>query len=119
MKRLWSIFPSELGVNKISDNSVLYINQKFEEIYGWPKEAIPDVDSFFQKAYPDPDYRRKIQERVMNDINSGIPERMQWPDLRATGMDGKHRDIFAKNIPLFDQDLMISTVPRYDPNKTA
>ncbi len=102
--------PIGLAVNRISDNIVTYMNKKYEEIYGWPKASFSDIDSFFTKVYPDPEYRKKLLERIMADILSGDPEKMRWENITATGMNGEKRIVSAVNIPLFDQDLMISTV---------
>jgi hypothetical protein len=35
---------------------------------------------------------------------------MRWSGIRATGKDGTQRIISAVNIPLFEQNLMVSTV---------
>ena len=102
--------PVGLAVNRISDNSIIYVNNKFEEIYGWTAADIQSVESFFEKVYPDPTYRKKLQEMVLADIESGDPSRMVWSGLKATSKDGKEKVVTAVNIPLFEQDLMISTV---------
>jgi PAS domain S-box-containing protein len=102
--------PIGLAVNKISDSSISYMNKKFEEICGWPNEEIKDVSTFFKKIYPDSEYRKKILKRGAADIASDDASRMNWTDLKATGMNGKQRIISAMNIPLSDQDVMISTV---------
>ena len=43
-------------------------------------------------------------------MQSGDPDRMNWRDIFITTKGGKQKVISAKNIPIFDQDLMISTV---------
>jgi PAS domain S-box-containing protein len=102
--------PIGLAVNQINDGRATYVNKQFAETYGWPSDAFEDVEQFFQKVYPDPVYREKIIRRVMADIESGDPERMAWDSIEATAQDGKKRIISAKNIPLYEQNLMISTV---------
>ena len=102
--------PIGLAVNYIDEGSATYMNRKFEEIYGWPKEALRDIPSFFERVYPDPDHRRKLHDRIMADIRSGDPERMAWEGLEITDQQGGKKIIAAKNIPLHDQNLMISTV---------
>jgi PAS domain S-box-containing protein len=109
IKMILDNLPIGLAVNRVSDNTVIYINRKYEEIYGWPKESFSDINSFFSKVYPDPDYRKEVQERIMADILSLDPARMHWDNIAATGMNGEKRIVSATNIPLFDQDLMIST----------
>ena len=87
-----------------------YMNRRFEEIYGWPVEIIADVEKFFEYVYPDPEFRRQIKDRVMADIESGDPARMSWEDVPVTHQDGSEHFISAANIPLAEQDLIISTV---------
>jgi PAS domain S-box-containing protein len=102
--------PIGLALNSISTGKKLYMNKQFEEIYGWPGEDISDVDTFFEKVYPEPEYRKWIKEKVIADIATGDPERMIWDNLMITTTSGEHRYIYARNIPLPDQDLMVSTV---------
>ena len=102
--------PIGLAVNFINEGEATYINKKFEEIYGWPKEEFENTDSFFEKAYPNPEYRRNIMSQIIEDIQSGDPERMVWEGAEVTGKDGRKRIVTAKNIPLYEQNLMISTV---------
>ena len=78
-----------------------------------------NIPEFFEKVYPDPVYRKKIQTQILADIESGDPERMQWDDIEVTSKDGSKRIVSAKNIPLFDQDFMISTVQDITERKQA
>lgn len=102
--------PVGLAINSIKEGMVIYINRQFQEIYGWPLDMIQDISAFFEHVYPDPEYRKIIQERVMADIMSGDPKRMSWDDVEVTGQDGTKRMVSAKNIPLADLNIMISTV---------
>jgi len=56
--------PIGLAVNFIDQGRATYINRKFEEIYGWPKEELEDIGQFFEKVYPDPVYRQKIKTTI-------------------------------------------------------
>lgn len=102
--------PIGLGVNTIDSGEVSYLNKKFEEIYGWPKADFPTVAQFFDKVFPDPKEREALREKIIGDMASGDPERMAWEDLEITTKAGEKRIVFAKNIPIPDQNLMISTV---------
>lgn len=102
--------PIGLAFNNINEGHAIYINKKFTEIYGWPEEEITSVKTFFQKVYPDETYRNKLSERIMADINSGIAENMHWENLEVTQKNGNKRIVNAVNIPLFEQNTMISTV---------
>lgn len=87
-----------------------YINKKFVEIYGWDEEVIKDIPKFIESVYPDKEYRDKLTAQISADIKSGDPLRMRWKNLKVTQRDNSIRFIDAANIPLFDQNIMVSTV---------
>lgn len=102
--------PIGLGVNFIDSGEVTYLNKKFEEIYGWSKTDFPNIVHFFENVFPDPLKREILREKIMNDIASGDPERMAWENLEIITKTGEKRIVYAKNIPIPNQNLMISTV---------
>lgn len=102
--------PIGLSVNNTIDGNTMYINREFQAIYGWPAEDMTSVEEFFKHVYPDRSYREELVARVMGDILSGDPQKMIWNDIRITRKDGSTGYINARNIPIPDQYLMISTV---------
>jgi PAS domain S-box-containing protein len=102
--------PIGISVHQITDGKATAINKKFAETYGWSDGELTDVKTFFEKVYPDEAYRKAMISRIMEDVNSGDPDRMYWKDVEITTQTGEKRVINAKNIPLYDQNLMISTV---------
>lgn len=111
--------PIGIAVNKIDQGSATLMNRTFSEIYGWPKEIIVDIPSFFHSVYPDEQYRTEIAERIMADIKSRDITRMNWENIHITTQSGETRIVNAKNIPLYDQNLMISTVVDVTHQKNA
>lgn len=102
--------PIGVALNRINDGFAFYINKKFEEIYGWPKEELFDVGNFFNLVYPEEEYRNRLMKRVMEDVGSKDITRMHWEGCVVTHQDGSEHIINAQNIPLYDQDIMVSTV---------
>lgn len=102
--------PIGIAVNRIDNGNLEFMNHKFSEIYGWPKEDLSDVESFFENVYPDKEYREEVKKGVLDDIESGDMSRMEWEGIRITTKKGNEKIIKAKNIPVYDQNLMISTV---------
>ncbi len=102
--------PIGLAVNYIDEGRAVYMNRRFQEIYGWPEEILTDIARFFEHVYPDPEYRAQITGRVMEDIASGDPARMHWEDIRISRQDGSTAVVSATNIPIHEQNFMISTV---------
>lgn len=102
--------PFGIAVNRIDSGEATLVNPQFSEIYGWNETDLIDIGSFFEKVYPDSIYRSEILKQVMDDINSGEESRMDWKSIEVYTSTGEKRIINAKNIPLFEQNLMISTV---------
>lgn len=102
--------PIGIAVNRMDSGEKILMNKKFSEIYGWPEEELSDLETFFKKVYPDDQYRKEIKSQVLEDIESGDLNRMSWKNLEITTREGEQRIVNAKNIPLYDQNQMISTV---------
>ncbi|WP_375581099.1 PAS domain S-box protein [Marivirga tractuosa] len=102
--------PMGVAVNEISSGKLALMNSEFSSVYGWPESKLTDVSSFFNNVYSDPEYRKEIKERIFADIESGDLERMKWSELKIQTEDGRNKYVDAKNIPVIEQDLMISTV---------
>ncbi len=102
--------PIGVALNAHDSGKASYMNKKFVEIYGWPEEELKDIDNFFRVVYPDEEYRKQIRTRVQDDIKSGDPERMRWDNIAIVTSTGERRMVNSINIPLFDQNIMVSTV---------
>jgi PAS domain S-box-containing protein len=102
--------PIGFAVNTINDGAFQYVNARFEEIYGVPRDALRSVENFFDLVYADPLYREELRARIMADVASGDPTRMCWEDVAFTTRTGESKVVTAVNIPLPDQNLMVSTV---------
>lgn len=109
-KRIFESLPIGIGVNTIDESKTVYVNSKLTKIYGWNLNEVENVTTFFKKVYPDEAYRDEVSKMIMDDIHSGDPQRMNWKNLKITTKTGEIKIVNAKNIPLYDQNLMISTV---------
>jgi PAS domain S-box-containing protein len=110
IEMILDFLPIGLGVNYVDSGDITYLNKKFVEIYGWSETDFPNVADFFNKVFPDPTKRKLLRKKIMGDIASGNPDRMVWENLDITTSMGEKRFVTAKNIPIFDQNIMISTV---------
>lgn len=110
IETILNYLPIGLAVNKIHEGDTIYMNKNFTEIYGWSEMELDNPDTFFKNVYPDEGYRKTIKERVFEDIKSNDPKRMRWEGIEITTSSGKKKFINAQNIPVNDQNLMISIV---------
>ena len=91
-----------------------YINSKFVELFGYTLEEIPDSAHWWARAYPDPEYSRKLKERWLSQITAGSGDtfRIKEPvEAEVTCKDGSKKTILwdfvgieGKNI-IFGLDL--------------
>lgn len=102
--------PIGIAVNRIDNGKVTLLNKQFSRIYGWAEEDLSDLENFFRKVYPDESYRNKMVTQIMADMESRDLDRMQWNNISITTHTGEKRIVNARNIPVYDQNLMISTV---------
>lgn len=86
------------------------INNKYCEICGWSREELSDGEKAYELLFPEEAYRNKIRARVSEDIGSGDLDRMAWEGLKITTKNGVEKKVQAKNIPIYEQNLMISTL---------
>lgn len=59
LKDLLDSSPIGIGWSTL-DGKVEYINHQFTKLFGYELEDIPDIDTWYHKAYPDPTYREKV-----------------------------------------------------------
>ncbi|TDO04924.1 PAS domain S-box protein [Sunxiuqinia elliptica] len=102
--------PIGVSTNKIDEGEATYMNKRFQEIYGWGEEELKNIENFFERVYPDKEYREQIKSQILRDIHSGDSSRMHWENIEITQKDGSKRIVDAVNIPLPEQNTMISTV---------
>ncbi len=78
-----------------ADGTILYVNANFEKTFGYVLADIPTVDVWMEKAYPDDEYRRWVQNIWSEDVStaraneSSVIER----EYRVIGKNGS--EIFA------------------------
>ncbi len=59
------------------DGRVSYVNAAFVRMFGYALEEVPTQEAWRERAYPDPEYRRRVRETWARDHTpeaSGIPE---------------------------------------------
>ncbi len=111
IKSVMDSLPIGIAVNSVDPALEFeYMNDNFPNYYRTTREALADPDAFWDAVYEEPEFREEIKKRVLDDCASGDPERMYWIDVQITRKGGETSFITAKNIPIPDKQLMISTV---------
>lgn len=70
-----------------------YINHQFTNLFGYVLEDIPDIDTWYQKAYPDPNYRETVIIPWYNSVLEAYQNGTPPPELEGniTCKDGSER----------------------------
>jgi two-component system, cell cycle sensor histidine kinase and response regulator CckA len=75
-----------------ADGKFQYVNPEFTHITGYTLQDVPSGRDWFQKAYPDPAYRKKVIATWKQDMLSGAGGSMDR-EFTITRSDGKTRDV--------------------------
>ncbi len=102
--------PMGLSVNEIRSGKFTFINDELKKIYGWDNEDLPDIQSVYKKVYTNDFQKRQIMNEIKNNLENKIDVNMYWNDIEIKTKDGQTKIISTKIIPLYEQNLMISTV---------
>ncbi|MDZ4183897.1 MAG: PAS domain S-box protein, partial [Desulfuromonadales bacterium] len=111
IKTVMDNLPIGIAVNSVDPSvSFHYMNDNFPAFYRTSRAALTSTDAFWEAVYEDPAFRAEMKERVLDDCASGDPARMHWVDVPITRNGERTTYIEARNIPVPEQKLMISTV---------
>jgi len=103
--------PLGIAVNSVNpDVEFEYVNDNFPRLYRTTREQLARPDGFWEAVYEDPGFRKEMRQRVLDDCASGDPERMYWADVPITRKGEPTTYITARNVPLPEHGLMVSTV---------
>jgi PAS domain S-box-containing protein len=86
-----------------------YVNPEFIEIFGYTLEEIPTDKKWFEKAHPDPEYRRKVIACWKE--NSGRAQTGKPPPPRiftVTCKDGATKEILFNHVDLNDGSRIVT-----------
>jgi len=69
----------------------LYINPRFKELFGYDIEDIPDGNTWFKKAYPDPEYRKTVISTWLEDFKQTKSGQKKARIFTLTCKDGEEK----------------------------
>lgn len=111
IKTVMDHLPLGIAVNSVDPEvEFTYMNDNFPKIYRTTRESLSEPDAFWEAVYEDPVFRDEIKNRVLMDVVSGDPRRMNWEDVPFTRNGEGPFYICARNIPLEGKKAIISTV---------
>jgi diguanylate cyclase (GGDEF)-like protein/PAS domain S-box-containing protein len=85
-----------------------YINPKFSEIFGYDLDDLPDRKAWFNKAYPDPEYRGRVLDFWKNDVNNFVPGEKKTRHSKVTCKDGVEKSISFTPVRLHTGEFLMA-----------
>lgn len=113
--------PFGLSVLK-TDMTFEYFNPKFTEIFGYTKEDIPDRNAWLLKVFPHPEYRKRVEPFLANDLGKSVDSgKVAARIFTARCRDGTDKTISFKAVLLKNgkriltyQDVTVETKAQQD-----
>ncbi|WP_428025854.1 diguanylate cyclase [Arcobacter sp.] len=80
------------------DGKIEYVNHQFTKLFGYTIEDLPDLDTWYKKAYPDIRYRNEVIVPWHKEVASSIRGGTSCPELEVTVTckDGSERRVFIR-----------------------
>ncbi len=107
LRNLIRSIPIPLAVND-RDRKIVSVNDKYTAVLGYTPEDVPDVATWFERAYPDPSYRRWVQdvwEAALREAEATGGE-VAGRDYRVTAKDGSVHTMEISGVPVGDNFLV-------------
>ncbi|MDD5053001.1 MAG: diguanylate cyclase [Sulfuricurvum sp.] len=94
LKDLLDLSPIGIGWSTL-DGKIEYINRQFIELFGYTLEDIPDISTWYLKAYPDANYRKNVVIPWYKTVIVAYENGITPPELEGnvTCKDGTERHI--------------------------
>lgn len=97
LKDLLDSSPIGIGWSTL-DGKIEYINHQFTKLFGYELEDIPDIDTWYLKAYPDATYRETVVIPWFKSVIRAYENGTTPPELEGniTCKDGSERHIVVR-----------------------
>ena len=101
---------SPLGICLIGKgNHYKYMNPKFIEMFGYTMEDIPTGQEWFEKAFPDPEYRKQVTSTYIRDLAESKTDESRPRTFTVTCKDGKEKVIHFLPVKMLSDDQYVLT----------
>lgn len=98
-----------IGLSIIAkDGAYEYVNPKFVEMFGYAPEDVPTGKKWFEKAYPDQTYRRKVIASWIEELKGEKVGETRPRVFTVTCKDGSEKEVFFRPVSLTDGRQLVT-----------
>ncbi|MGB5424349.1 MAG: PAS domain S-box protein [Desulfobacterales bacterium] len=100
---------SPLGIALIADDGhYKYINPQFSTIFGYTIEDIPNGNAWFQKSYPNKEYRQNVVKTWIDDLKQLNAGQARPRTFTVTCKDGSRKQILFIPVAMENRDQLVT-----------
>jgi PAS domain S-box-containing protein len=99
-----------LVVGAPPEQPILLVNERFVEVFGYARDELPDLETWWPRAYPNPDYRRRVQESwapAVASVQAGQTRQAGPTTVDIACKDGAVRTVELQMVMSADRGLVI------------
>ena len=80
------------------EGNIEYLNRRFTELFGYTIDDVPNLETWYEKAYPDAEYRNSIIEPWKKEVMLCREKNIEPPEIEANIVckDGNRRHVFIR-----------------------
>ena len=92
---------SPLGISLLNqDGRYEYVNPAFVRMFGYTMDQIATGEDWFRLAFPDPVYRRQVQDTWIEDLGRFSPGEVRSRTFQVTCQDGSRKTILFRPVTI-------------------
>ena len=101
-------FPMPLGIYHPSTRKTEFINEQFTQTFGYLIEDVPHLDDWYEKAFPDPEYRNEVKAEWRAQLQAGkeIISTIEPMDRKVQCKDGSIKYVRSGGIVVVDEFIV-------------
>lgn len=109
-RQLIDVSPIPLAILE-NNGTFTYFNRYFTDVFGYTLDDLPTIETWWQKAYPDEQYRAVIQQKWTQSSERSIDSKTAFvaQEARVTCKDGSVLDVVASLSSIGGQDIVVLT----------
>lgn len=107
VENIFQHLPIGIALYQPDDGAIVYLNDRFSNVYGWHREELTNINDLYLKVFPEEQYRASALQ-IMQNASDGCNTPRQR--LQIVTQSGETRVVDITDIPFGEKKLRISTV---------
>ncbi len=109
-RQLIDVSPIPLAILQ-NNQTMVYLNRRFTEVFGYTLEDLPTVEAWWNKVYPEQSYRQEIRQKWIEAATKTIIHGAEFApqEAQVTCKNGTVLDVIASLAAIGNQEIVVLT----------